>query len=131
MSCPVLHKRAAQVTVSKLPSATKICDPIANVGFGLKQSRQRASVAQHGRRCRADLHETDLTHPSNSTGNISTLDLHYRIRNIRRKSHLLGLPPDSIKMKLTSGCIGLGHPDKGLNNGRQRDIRKIGRRRLC
>jgi hypothetical protein len=131
MSCPVLHKRSAQVTVSKLPRATKICDPIANVGFGLKQSGQRASVAQHGRRCRADLHETDLTHPSDSTGNITTLDLHYRVRNIRRKSHLLSLTPDSIKMNLTPGSIGLRHPDKALNNRRQRNIRKIGRRRLC
>jgi hypothetical protein len=126
VSCSVLHECAAQVTVSKLPRATKIGDAIANVRFGLKQTGQRASVAQHGRRCRTDLHETDLTDPSNGTRIISTLDLHYRVRNIRGKSRLLGLTPDSIKMNLTPGCIGFGHPDKAVDGGRQGDIWEIG-----
>jgi hypothetical protein len=125
VSCPILHKRAAQVTVSKLPRATKIGDAIANVRFGLKQSGQRAPVAQHGRRCRTDLHETDLTDPSNSARIISTLDLHYRIRDIRRKPHLLGFTPDCIKMNFTPGCMSLRHPDEALNDGRQWDIREI------
>jgi hypothetical protein len=126
VSCPVLHEGAAQVTVSKLPRATKIRDAIANVGFGLEQSGQRASVAQHGRRRRTDLHESDLTNASNGTRIISTLDLHDRVRNIRRKSRLLGPTPDGIKMNLAPGCRGLGHPDKAVDSGRQGDIGKIG-----
>jgi hypothetical protein len=94
VSCPILHERAAQITVSKLPRAPKIRDAITDVGLRLKQTGQRASVAQHGRRCRTDLHETDLTDPSNSARIISTLDLHYRIRDIRGKPHLLGFTPD-------------------------------------
>jgi hypothetical protein len=125
VSCPVLHERAAQITVSKLPRAPKIRDAITNIGLRLKQTGQRASVAQHGRRCRTDLHETDLTNSSDSTRIISTLDLHYRIRNIRRKPHLLGFTPDCLKMSFTSRCIGLRHPDETLNDGRQGDIRKI------
>ena len=63
---------------------------------------------------------------SNSTRIISTLDLHYRIRDIRRKPHLLGFTPDCLKMSFTPRCIGLRHPDETLNNGRQWDIREIG-----
>jgi hypothetical protein len=126
VSCPVLHERAAQITVSKLPRATKIGDAITDVGLRLKQAGQRASVAQQGRRCRTDLHEADLTNPSNSTRIISTLDLHYRIRDIRRKPHLLGFTPDCLKMSFTSRCIGLRHSDEALSDGRQWNIRKIG-----
>jgi hypothetical protein len=126
VSGSVLHECAAQVTVSKLPRATKICDAIANVGFGLKQSGQRASVAQHGCGRRADLHESDLTHSSNGTRIISTLDLHDRVRKIRRKSRLLGLTPDGIEMNLAPGCIGLGHPNKAVDGGRQRNVRELG-----
>jgi hypothetical protein len=122
VSCSVLHECAAQVTASKLPRAAKICDAIANVDSGLKQSGQRAPVAQHGRRRGTDLHESDLTNSSNGTRIISTLDLHYRVRNIRRKPRMLGLTPDGVKMNLAPGCIGLGHPDKAVDGGRQGDI---------
>jgi hypothetical protein len=29
-------------------------------------------------------------------------------------------------MDLTPGCIGLGHPDEAIDDGRQRDIWEIG-----
>jgi hypothetical protein len=119
---PILHERTTQVTFSKLPSTSKIRDAIANVCLRLKQPDQGASVAQHGGRCRTDLHEADLTDPANGTRIISTLDLGDRVSNVRRKTHLLGFAPDGIEMGLPPWCIGPGHRKKALNSGRQRNI---------
>jgi hypothetical protein len=119
---PVLHERTTQVTVSKLPRASKIRDAIANVRLRLKQPDQGASVAQHSGSCRTDLHKADLTNPSHGTRIISTLHLCDRISDIRRETRLLGLAPDGIEMSLAPWCIGLGHRNKALNGGRQRNV---------
>jgi hypothetical protein len=130
VSRPILHERAAQVPFGKLPGTSKIRDAIANVCFRLKQSGQGAPVAQHGGRCRTDLHEADLTDPSDSIRVISTLDLCDRVSDIGRETHLLGFTPDGIEMSLAPRRIGPGHPHEALNSRRQRDIRKIGLRCL-
>ena len=122
VSRPILHERAAQVPFGKLPRPTEILDAIANVCLRLKQPDQGASVAQHGGRCRTDLHEADLTDPANGTRIISTLDLGDRVSNVRRKTHLLGFAPDGIEMGLPPWCIGPGHRKKALNSRRQRNI---------
>jgi hypothetical protein len=71
------------------------------------------------------LHEANLTNSSNRTRVITTLDLRYRVRNVRRKPHLLGFTPDCRKMSLAPWGIGLGHPDEALDDGRQGDIWEV------
>jgi len=98
MSGAVFHQGAAQVAIGKLPGTGQIHDTIANIRFWLEQSGQGAPVAQHSRCCRAYLHKTNLSDPSDSSRIIGALDLRHRVGNLARKACLLCLAPGDVKM---------------------------------
>jgi hypothetical protein len=125
VSGSVFHESATQVTPGKLPSASQIRNAIADVCLWFKQPGHGATVAQHGRGCRTDLHEADLTHPSQGIRIIATLNLRDRVRNIRRETSLLSFTLDGIKMSFAPLCVGLRQSDEAFNRGRQRNLWEI------
>src|SRR5437868_15052544 len=84
MTRTIFHQGPAEIAPGEAPRLTEIDHAVMNVDFGFCQFCRASREAEHGRRSRPHLHQTDLADAADRRGIIAAFDEYHRLCNIRR-----------------------------------------------
>src|SRR5829696_1683154 len=117
----ILHQRAADITLSKLPCSGEISHAITDVRLGLKKVCHSAGEAQHGCGLWTDLHQPDLAHPANRMWIERTLNADHCISYRGRQIRLLRVTGQGFEVGAAALAVGPRQPNQLANDGWKRD----------
>jgi predicted secreted protein len=82
MTGPVLHQGPAEVAIGEPPRSRQVLDTIADIHLGLCEFGWATFETQHGRRRWPDLHQADLSDPSDDKRVIAAFNLGNGVRDL-------------------------------------------------